>query len=128
MSGTFSVATFLDPRFKTVFFLDKVAAEITKKKVIEMAVYEINKEWATVKSALTATPATAPTTSTDTGISRDTLIKPYDYINIWEDIDIQDVYTLESPLAIVIAKVQRYLDNRMLPRSKSPNLKSTIAY
>lgn len=123
MSGTFSVATFLDPRYKTAFFLDKVAAESAKKKVTDMAVYEINKEWATATSTTTTTtPPTAPMTATtlsDTGTLAQS--KPYDFIDIWEDMDVQTVQTLESPLAIAIAEVERYLNNTILPRNMNPN-------
>ncbi|CAG4981324.1 unnamed protein product [Colias eurytheme] len=118
-SGTFSVATFFDPGFKTAFFFDKLAAEAAKKKVTEMVFFEINKEWATVSSSTPTVLPTAPATISDA--SSENASKPYNFIDIWADIDVQDVHTLESPLAIAIAEVQRYLNDKMLPKNASPN-------
>lgn len=58
-------------------------------------------------------------TSPDTGASAQS--KPYDNIDIWKNIDIEANHTLESPSAIAIAEVQRYLNNKILPR-KEPQL------
>ncbi|CAG4991614.1 unnamed protein product [Parnassius apollo] len=101
------------------FFIDKRTAEAAKKRVVEMAVIEINKESARQESRSTIT-STAPTTSTETGISKDSS-KPYNFIDIWADIDIQDVHILESPTAIAIAEVRRFINDKMLPRNASPN-------
>ncbi|KAH0820277.1 hypothetical protein GEV33_002514 [Tenebrio molitor] len=54
-SGTFSICTFLDPRFKTHLFKDKSAADVAKKKVSELVASEINKE----NMKMTATVTTA---------------------------------------------------------------------
>lgn len=119
MSGTFGVATFLDPRFKMAFFMEKRAAEAAKKRVIELMVIEINKEAARQESSSSPT-ISAPTPISPSVRSEET-DKPYEYIDIWEDIDTQEVSTLESPTAIAIAEVQRYINEKMLPRNASPN-------
>jgi hypothetical protein len=54
-SGTFSICTFLDPRFKTHLFKDKSAADVAKKKVSELVASEISKE----NMKMTATVTTA---------------------------------------------------------------------
>lgn len=83
-----------------------------------MTVIEIIKESARQESS--SSPPLATPTPNKTSF-RPVAEKPYVYIDIWEDIDIQEVSTLESPTAIAIAEVQRYINDKMLPRNASPN-------
>ncbi|CAH1640754.1 unnamed protein product [Spodoptera littoralis] len=107
-SGTFSICSLLDPRYKMHCFIDKSAAEKAKKTLIELVTAEINK-----KSHDTRSASLQPSTSTSTPSEP---IK--DGLSIWDNINemFGDVeQTQFSPQASAITEVQRYLADRLLP-------------
>lgn len=107
-SGTFSVCTFLDPRFKVHLFQDTVAADFAKKKVIELAMAVILQNTERIEEE---SPVASSSTTND------------DISSIWNDVDaiISVVQPVTSPQARAIAEVQRYLNDKLLPRKESPN-------
>lgn len=75
-SGTFSICSLLDPRYKIHCFKDKSAAEKAKKTLIELVTAEINKKSHGIRSA-----SPQPSTSTSTSS------EPFkDGLSIWDNI------------------------------------------
>lgn len=107
-SGTFSICSLLDPRYKIHCFKDKSAAEKAKKTLIELVTTEINKKSHGIRSA-----SPQPSTSTSTSS------EPFkECLSIWDNINemFGDVeQTQFSPQASAITEVQRYLADRLLP-------------
>ncbi|XP_072945701.1 E3 SUMO-protein ligase ZBED1-like [Epargyreus clarus] len=108
-SGTFSICSLLDPRYKMHCFNDKSAAEKAKKNLIELVTAEINKKsQSTIRSA-----SPQPSTSTSTSS-----VSINDSLSIWDNISemFMDVEpTQYSPQASAITEVQRYLADMLLP-------------
>lgn len=113
---TFAVCTFLDPRFKTHLFQDNSAAEAAKKKVIDLITFEINKSAITKATTEVVSVERAELSGTEQTTTEEDF-------SIWDDVDsvIADVQPIQSSTAIAIAEVQRYIDDKMLPRQENPN-------
>ncbi|KOB74120.1 Uncharacterized protein OBRU01_02555 [Operophtera brumata] len=104
-SGTFSICTLLDPRYKTHCFQDKTASEKAKKTLIELVATEIRKK--NLNNSRPALPE--PSTSAPSNIS--------DKLSIWENLNeiLGEVEPIQSPHACAIVEVQRYLEDKLLP-------------
>lgn len=108
-SGTFSICSLLDPRYKIHCFKDKSAAEKAKNTLIELVTAEINKK--SQSSARSASPQRPTSASTSSQPNKDSF-------SIWENISemFVDVESSQySPQASAITEVQRYLSDRLLP-------------
>ncbi|XP_031330565.1 zinc finger BED domain-containing protein 1-like [Photinus pyralis] len=107
-SNTLSMATFLDPRFKSLAFKDKRYFDITKKNVISLVAEKIAQSKQSVSEDEPMSSACDdPTGSED---------------EIWADFDKEasECQPIGSAVSKAIIEVQRYLDCDRLDRKQDP--------
>lgn len=100
-SGTFSVCTFLDPRYKSSVFSDPNEARNTRKRVQDMLADAISKEMAT---------ASAPEPTANRNQSHDKF-SPW---SVLQDI-VSQQQTVGTPLSKAIKEIDTYLNEDNLP-------------
>ncbi|XP_022835410.1 zinc finger BED domain-containing protein 4-like [Spodoptera litura] len=116
-SGTFSLCTFMDPRFKTQGFCDQNEANKTKVRVRKMVA-------ALIAKTTNTTPSSVLTVTDD-------LNKSNDDLNPWNIFDqmIASTTTQGTPLSKAIKEVDMYLADELLPRKdQQGNLNSPLEW
>ncbi|XP_047532135.1 E3 SUMO-protein ligase ZBED1-like [Vanessa atalanta] len=105
-SGTFSLCTFLDPRYKMAAFSDQTNAENTKRRVLTYVQELIARKWQ---------PPTAEINPSSSSSNNDTAW------NIFDKFMSSTVTNQQgTPLSKAIKEVQMFVDDDILPR-KDPS-------
>ncbi|XP_047100318.1 zinc finger BED domain-containing protein 4-like [Schistocerca piceifrons] len=107
MSKSIGVATLLDPRFKTLVFESRVAAENAKKQLIEPVAQKMGDR------RLTNTGQSHETVSTSTPTDPSSLWRAYDAI-------VKSTQSQGTPQSAAIVEVQWYLGSPVVSRSEEP--------
>lgn len=113
-SGTFALATFMDPRFKQQGFSDQFEANKTKEKVRKMVAALIAQtENSNVGPDVHEPPAPAPTAVNNNNNNND--------LSPWGIFDrmVATSTTQGTPLSRAIKEVDMYLSDELLPRIDS---------
>ncbi|XP_047004627.1 zinc finger BED domain-containing protein 4-like [Schistocerca americana] len=107
MSKSIGVATLLDPRFKSLVFESRVAADNAKKQLIELVAQKMGDR------RLTNTGQSHETVSTSTTT---------DPLSVWGVYDaiVKSAQPQGTPQSAAIVEVQRYMDSPVISRSEDP--------
>ncbi|CAH1113889.1 unnamed protein product [Psylliodes chrysocephalus] len=115
-SRTLTISTFLDPRFKNIAFSSDCILERTKKEVINLVAYKIQKEEASTRNNREKTENYFPCTSTNESTSTKSCLSIR--TNLDQKAATAQPTSTSSSRAIV--EVQRYLEEELLNRESDP--------
>lgn len=119
-SGTFSLCTFMDPRFKMQGFSDNHEAQKTKERVRKMVAALIAQ---TTENSENTTTSTASSVADD--VNRNDELSPW---NIFDQM-IASTTTQGTPLSKAIKEVDMYLsDELLLRKDQSGNLNCPLEW
>ncbi|GBM63866.1 hypothetical protein AVEN_198909-1, partial [Araneus ventricosus] len=113
-SSIFTNSTFLDPRYKNIFFSKEETADLTKKKITDLLEEEITLEARAQTSHSTSSrPETTISCTSSSASIPSVLWKRFDRIS-------ESYKTVGTSRSRAIAEVGRYLEEPLLDRNKNP--------
>ncbi|GBN64396.1 Zinc finger BED domain-containing protein 1, partial [Araneus ventricosus] len=113
-SSIFTNSTFLDPRYKNIFFSKEETADLTKKKITDLLEEEITLEARAQTSHSTGSrPETTISCTSSSASIPSVLWRRFDRIS-------ESYKTVGTSRSRAIAEVGRYLEEPLLDRNKNP--------